>query len=47
MIVKMGTGKTFPVSRTYAKVIRRKVVWIYNSSNRVFAMPGYSGIFVL
>jgi two-component system LytT family response regulator len=26
MIVKMGTGKTFPVSRTYAKVIRRKVV---------------------
>jgi len=26
MIVKMSTGKTFPVSRTYAKVIRRKVV---------------------
>lgn len=26
MIVKMQTGKSFPVSRTYAKVIRRKVV---------------------
>lgn len=26
MIVKMQTGKTFPVSRTYAKVIRKKVV---------------------
>lgn len=26
MIVKMQTGKSFPVSRTYAKVIRKKVV---------------------
>lgn len=26
MMVKMITGKTFPVSRTYAKVIRKKVV---------------------
>lgn len=26
MIVKMQNGKTFPVSRTYAKLIRRKVV---------------------
>ena len=26
MIVKMNTGKSFPVSRTYAKVIRKKVV---------------------
>jgi two-component system, LytTR family, response regulator len=26
MIVKMQSGKTFPVSRTYAKLIRRKVV---------------------
>ncbi len=26
MIVKMTNGKTFPVSRTYAKVIRRRVV---------------------
>jgi len=26
MIVKMQNGKTFPVSRTYAKMIRRKVV---------------------
>jgi two-component system LytT family response regulator len=26
MMVKMQTGKTFPVSRTYAKVIRKKVV---------------------
>jgi len=26
MVVKMNTGKSFPVSRTYAKVIRRKVV---------------------
>ncbi len=26
MIVKMNNGKTFPVSRTYAKLIRRKVV---------------------
>lgn len=26
MIVKMNSGKSFPVSRTYAKVIRRKVV---------------------
>lgn len=26
MIVKMNNGKTFPVSRTYAKLIRKKVV---------------------
>jgi len=26
MMVKMLTGKTFPVSRTYAKIIRKKVV---------------------
>jgi len=26
MIVKMQNGKSFPVSRTYAKVIRKKVV---------------------
>jgi two-component system LytT family response regulator len=26
MMVKMNTGKSFPVSRTYAKLIRRKVV---------------------
>lgn len=26
MVVKMQTGKSFPVSRTYAKLIRRKVV---------------------
>jgi two-component system LytT family response regulator len=26
MLVKMTTGKSFPVSRTYAKLIRRKVV---------------------
>jgi two-component system, LytTR family, response regulator len=26
MIVKMQNGKTFPVSRTYAKMIRKKVV---------------------
>jgi two-component system LytT family response regulator len=26
MVVKMNTGKSFPVSRTYAKVIRKKVV---------------------
>lgn len=27
MIVKMQSGKSFPVSRTYAKLIRKKVVW--------------------
>jgi two-component system, LytTR family, response regulator len=26
MVVKMNSGKTFPVSRTYAKLIRKKVV---------------------
>jgi two-component system LytT family response regulator len=26
MIVKMQSGKSFPVSRTYAKLIRKKVV---------------------
>jgi two-component system LytT family response regulator len=26
MVVKMQSGKSFPVSRTYAKLIRRKVV---------------------
>jgi two-component system LytT family response regulator len=26
MVVKMNNGKTFPVSRTYAKLIRKKVV---------------------
>jgi DNA-binding LytR/AlgR family response regulator len=26
MVVKMQNGKSFPVSRTYAKLIRKKVV---------------------
>lgn len=32
MIVKMQNGKSFPVSRTYAKVIRKKVVYLFASN---------------